>query len=202
MSRTGRAALLPVSFFRRDAATVAEELLGRIVVAGGAGRRVVGRIVETEAYLGAPDPASHAFEYRRHAGNLSLYAPAGTWYVYRSYGLHWCANLVAGPPGEGAAVLLRALEPLKGLGLMRRRRGVDRDRHLCAGPGRLCEALGITRSLDGLAMRAAPVQVLAGDPAEASLIARTPRIGISRARDWPLRFLVRASPWVSGPRHK
>jgi DNA-3-methyladenine glycosylase len=202
MSSTGRAALLPVSFFRRDAATVAEELLGRIVVAGVAGRRAVGRIVETEAYLGAPDPASHAFGYRRHAGNLSLYSPPGTWYVYRSYGLHWCANLVAGPPGVGAAVLLRALQPLEGLALMRRRRRVERERHLCAGPGRLCEALGITRRLDGLAMRAAPVRVLAGDPTEASLIARTPRIGISRARDWPLRFLVRESPWVSGPRHK
>jgi len=202
MSRTGRAAPLPVSFFRRDAATVAEELLGRIVVVTAGGQRVAGRIVETEAYLGAPDPASHAFDYRRHAGNVALYGPAGTWYVYRSYGLHWCANLVAGPAGEGAAVLLRALEPLEGLALMRRRRGVASARLLCAGPGRLCEALGLTRALDGRTMRASPARVLAGDPTPPSLIARTPRIGITRAHDWPLRFVVRDSPWASGPRQK
>ncbi len=203
MSRAGRAALLPVSFFRRDAATVARELLGRIVVSGAGSRRVVGRIVETEAYLGAPDPASHAFDYRRSAANQSLYAPPGTWYVYRSYGIHWCANLVAGPPGEGSAVLLRALEPLEGLALMRRRRDLSRDQHLCSGPGRLCEALGVNRALDGLAMRGSPVLVLAGEPVPRALVARTPRIGITRAAEWPLRFAVRDSPWVSGPRrHK
>ncbi len=200
MSRTRRAAMLPVSFFQRDAATVAEELLGRIMVSGAGTRRVLGRIVETEAYLGAPDPASHAFDYRRNAANQSLYAPPGTWYVYRSYGIHWCANLVAGPPGEGAAVLLRALEPLEGLALMRRRRGVGRDQDLCAGPGRLCEALGVTHALDGLPMRAAPVSVLAGEQVSGAVVARTPRIGITRAAEWPLRFVVRGSPWVSGPR--
>jgi len=200
MSRAGRAAVLPVSFFRRDAATVARELLGRIVVSRAGGRRVAGRIVETEAYLGALDPASHAFDYRRHPGNLSLYRPPGTWYVYRSYGIHWCANLVAGPRGEGAAVLLRALEPLEGLALMRKRRAVGPDRLLCAGPGRLAEALGLTRRLDGLAMRGSPVSVLAGDPIPVARVRRTARIGITRAADWPLRFLVRDSPWVSGPR--
>lgn len=200
MSRAGRAAVLPVSFFRRDAATVAQDLLGRVVVGGTGRRKVAGRIVETEAYLGAPDPASHAFEHRRNAANQSLYAPPGSWYVYRSYGIHWCANLVAGPPGEGAAVLLRALEPLEGLALMRRRRGLSRDQQLCAGPGRLCEALGVTRALDGLGMRASPLLVLEGEPVPGDLVARTPRIGITRAAEWPLRFVVRDSPWVSGPR--
>jgi DNA-3-methyladenine glycosylase len=200
MSRAGRAAVLPVSFFRRDAATVAQDLLGRVEVGGAGRRRVAGRIVETEAYLGALDPASHAFAYRRFAGNQSLYSPPGTWYVYRSYGIHWCANLVAGPPGEGAAVLIRALEPLEGLALMRRRRGLSRDQQLCAGPGRLCEALGVTRALDGLRMRASPVLVLQGEPVPDSLIARTPRVGITRAAAWPLRFVVRGSPWTSGSR--
>ena len=198
MSRTGRAARLPVSFFRRDAATVARELLGQVLVSGEA----AGRIVETEAYLGAPDPASHAFGYRHHAGNGSIYEAAGTWYVYRSYGIHWCANLVAGPAGEGAAVLLRALQPLEGISVMRRRRGVSQDRLLCSGPGRLCEALGLTRALDGLPMRSSPVSILAGERVPAAHVLRTRRIGISRAAEWPLRFLIRDSPWVSGPRQQ
>lgn len=196
MSRNGRAALLPVSFFRRDAATVARDLLGRVVVSGA----TVGRIVEAEAYLGAPDPASHAFSYRRHAGNASIYSAPGTWYVYRSYGIHWCANLVVGPPGEGAAVLLRALQPLEGIAVMRRRRGVGPKRQLCAGPGRLCEALGLSGALDGLPMRRSPVSILVGESIPAAEVLYTPRIGITRAAEWPLRFLVRDSPWASGPR--
>lgn len=196
MSRNGRAALLPVSFFRRDAATVARDLLGRVVASGAA----VGRIVEVEAYLGATDPASHAFAYRRHAGNASIYAAPGTWYVYRSYGIHWCANVVVGPAGEGAAVLLRALQPLEGIAVMRRRRGVGPERLLCCGPGRLCQALGLTGALDGLPMRDARASILVGESIPASEVMCTPRIGITRAADWPLRFLVRNSPWVSGPR--
>ncbi len=196
MSRNGRAALLPVSFFRRDAATVARELLGRVVVSGA----TVGRIVEAEAYLGATDPASHAFAYRRHAGNASIYSAPGTWYVYRSYGIHWCVNVVVGPPGEGAAVLLRALQPLEGAAVMKRRRGVGAERLLCSGPGRLTEALGLTGALDGVPMRRSPVSILVGEAAPQSEILCTPRIGITRAADWPLRFLVRHSPWVSGPR--
>lgn len=202
MSKPGRAATLPVAFFRRDAATVARELLGQILLSGDAGRRTTGRIVETEAYLGTPDPASHAFGRRRHAGNMSIYLAPGTWYVYRSYGIHWCANLVAGQAGEGAAVLLRALEPLEGLPVMRRRRGTRGDRLLCAGPGRLCEAMGLTRALDGLPMRDSSVRILAAERVPAAGVLRTPRIGITRAADWPLRFLVGESPWASGPRHR
>ncbi|HMV32876.1 MAG TPA: DNA-3-methyladenine glycosylase [Gemmatimonadales bacterium] len=191
-----RAATLPVSFFRRDAVTVARELLGTVLVVGDGRRRVSGRIVEVEAYLGAEDPASHAYGFRRHRQNAAIYGPAGTWYVYRSYGMHWCANLVTGPPGHGAAVLLRALEPLEGLALMRRRRGLVRDRLLCAGPGRLCEALGITRTLDGARRHPTTAMVLWGEPTDAVIVA-SPRIGISRARDWPLRFTLRDSPWLS-----
>ncbi|MBK7349645.1 MAG: DNA-3-methyladenine glycosylase [Gemmatimonadetes bacterium] len=191
-----RAASLPVSFFRRDASVVARELLGAVLVVGAGGRRASGRIVEVEAYLGAEDPASHAYGFRRHRQNAALYGPPGTWYVYRSYGLHWCANLVTGPPGQGAAVLLRALEPLEGLALMRRRRGGVRERLLCAGPGRLCEALGITRTLDGARRHPTTAVVLRGEAPGAEVVA-SPRIGISRARDWPLRFTVPGSPWLS-----
>ncbi len=193
-----RAATLPVSFFRRDAVTVARELLGAVLVVGEGRRRVSGRIVEVEAYLGAGDPASHAFGFRRHRQNAAIYGPPGTWYVYRSYGMHWCANLVSGPPGEGAAVLLRALEPLEGLSLMRRRRGMVRDRLLCAGPGRLCEALAITRALDGARRHPTTAMVVRGEPTGAVIVA-SPRIGISRAREWPLRFTLDGSPWLSRP---
>lgn len=200
MSRIRRAAPLPVAFFRRDTIDVARELLGARLVSSRRGVRTVGRIVEVEAYLGAEDPASHAYAYRRHRQNESLYGPIGSWYVYLSYGMHWCANLVAGPPGLGSAILIRALEPLEGLPAMRRRRGEVPDRALCSGPGRLTQAMGITRALDGHSMPKAPIVIVPGEaPAEES-IATTPRIGLTKAADWPLRFAIRGSPWVSGPR--
>jgi len=200
MSTIRRAASLPVAFFRQDAATVARGLLGATLVMQYRGGELTGRIVEVEAYLGATDPASHAFQYRRHGQNLSLYHRPGTWYVYRSYGMHWCVNLVTGPAGEGAAVLLRALEPLSGLATMRHRRGVSSDRLLCAGPGRLCEAMGIDRALDGRYMprSALRLRAAAAPPSDAA-VARTPRIGITRAAEWPLRYVLRDSLWASGP---
>jgi DNA-3-methyladenine glycosylase len=197
VSTIRRAATLPVSFFQRPAEVVARELLGTMVVSTVGRRRTVGRIVETEAYLGRDDPASHGYQDRRHAQNESLYGPPATWYVYLSYGMHWCANLVCGPVGHASAVLLRALEPLEGLVTMRRRRGAVPDRQLCAGPGRLCQALGITRSLDGAMMRRSSVTVL---PARVppDVVAST-RIGITKAADWPLRFVIGGSPWISRP---
>ncbi|MEO8140793.1 MAG: DNA-3-methyladenine glycosylase [Gemmatimonadota bacterium] len=195
-----RAATLPVGFFRQDAVTVARGLLGALLVSEVRGSRTAGRIVEVEAYLGADDPASHAWKLRRHARNEALFGPAGRWYVYRSYGLHWCTNLVAGPLGHGSAVLLRAVEPLEGIASMRRRRGVEAERLLCAGPGRLCQAMGITLSLDGLAMHRSAVRVERGAPLSEDAIVATPRIGISRAADWPLRFVERGSSWASGGR--
>ncbi len=152
MKTIRRAATLPVAFFDRDVVVVARELLGAIVVSRVGGERTVGRIVEAEAYLGREDPASHGYLDRRNERNVALFGPAGTWYVYRSYGMHWCTNLVCGPEGTAGAVLLRALEPLEGLEVMRRRRGGVDDRHLCSGPGKLCQALGITRALDGTLM--------------------------------------------------
>ncbi|MDX2120354.1 MAG: DNA-3-methyladenine glycosylase [Gemmatimonadota bacterium] len=192
-----RAASLPVSFFRRDPVSVARGLLGMTLVTGAGRGRTAGRIVEVEAYLGAEDPASHAFGFRRHAQNAGLYGPAGSWYVYLSYGMHWCANLVTGPPGLGAAVLLRALEPIEGLPVMRRRRGEVPDRLLCAGPGRLCQALGITRAVDGTRREAGTALVIRPGQFGAPEVAVSRRIGLTRAADWPLRFTIRGSPWVS-----
>ncbi|HXG43280.1 MAG TPA: DNA-3-methyladenine glycosylase [Gemmatimonadales bacterium] len=189
---------LPAAFFERDVVAVARELLGKRIVSRLGGTLAGGRIVEVEAYLGADDPASHAYRLRRTEGNAAIYGPPSTWYVYRSYGVHWCANLVTGPPGRGAAVLLRAVEPLEGLGVMRRRRSGATDRLLCAGPGRLCQALGITRlRLDGLLMPRSPVRILPAEPPSEDEILVTPRIGITRAADWPLRFVIRGSPWAS-----
>jgi len=132
--------------------------------------------------------------------NQALYGPPGTWYVYLSYGIHWCANLVCRREEAGSAVLLRAVEPLEGTGVMRRRRGTADDQRLCAGPGRLCQALGISRSLDGLPMPRTPVMVLQGAPADEVVV--TPRVGITKAADWPLRFLLADSVWVSGGRKR
>jgi DNA-3-methyladenine glycosylase len=197
MRTTRRAATLPVSFFARPAEVVARELLGTLLVSTLEGRRAAGLIVETEAYLGYEDPASHGYRHRRHARNEALFGPPGTWYVYLSYGMHWCANLVCGARGQASAVLLRALEPVTGLAIMRDRRGPVADRQLCSGPGKLCQALGMTRDQDGLPMRRSGVTVLERAGPDLPTAVATPRIGITKAADWPLRFVVDGSPWVS-----
>lgn len=199
MNQWKRAATLPVSFFSHDAETVGRGLLGAVLVTLFGGLRTAGRIVEVEAYLGASDPASHAYRFRHNRQNESIYGPPGSWYVYRSYGVHWCANLVTGPPGEGAAVLIRSLEPVEGLDIMRRRRGRVDDLMLCSGPGRLCQALGITRTLDGSAMRGGLALVKRGLGLSPSEVATTARIGITRAAEAPLRFVLRESRHLSRP---
>jgi len=180
---------LPISFFRRPAEVVAQDLLGATIISTLGGARASGRIIETEAYLGRDDPASHAYRGRLHRGNASLYATPGTWYVYRSYGIHWCANLVCEGPGPGGAVLLRAILPAEGVETMRGRRGGARDRDLSNGPGKLCQALSISDALDGVPMRGSDVLVV-GAGRETRPVLVTPRIGISKAADWPLRFLI------------
>ena len=186
---TGR--VLPVRFFYRPAAEVARDLLGAVVVSRVDGVVTSGRIVETEAYLGYEDSASHAWRGRRNAQNAGIYSKPGCWYVYRSYGMHWCANLVCAPEGLGAAVLLRALEPLEGLeAMIARRKGVRAPRRLCDGPGKLCQALGIKKALDGLPMRASEVLVRSGRRIPDHAVDATTRIGITRAADWPLRFVA------------
>ena len=144
-----RAATLPVSFFDRPVDVVARELLGRAGGLAVGGPATSGRIVETEAYLGQRRSRVARLSRPPERAQQALFGPPGTWYVYLSYGMHWCANLVCGPEGTASAVLLRALEPVEGLEIMRRRRGGVDDRQLCSGPGKLCQALGITRDLDG-----------------------------------------------------
>ena len=197
MTQTRRAAPLPVDFFRRAAEIVAAELIGALVVSSVGGELTEGRIVETEAYLGYDDPASHGYLHRRNSRNEALFGPPGIWYVYLSYGMHWCANLVCQEPGQASAVLLRALEPIAGLEAMRRRRGPVPDRELCSGPGKLCQALGITRDLDGAKMQRGLVRVFRPGVDQDPEVVVTPRIGITKAADWPLRFVMAGTQWAS-----
>lgn len=202
--------------FDADAATLARGLLGCLLVRPlEGGGRLVGRVVETEAYVGVEDRASHAFGGRRTPRNESMYGPPGTAYVYLIYGLHCCFNVSCGPAGTPSAVLVRALEPLEGLEAMRARRPPGRkplpDRALCAGPGRLCQAFGIDRSLDGLDLASDPALCLCAPPARPpgaappgdrteAQVARGPRVGVDYAGDWadaPLRFSIAASAHVS-----
>ena len=151
-----------------------------------------GRIVETEAY-DPSEAASHSFGGRTER-NASMFGPAGRAYVYRSYGIHWCLNFVCGD-ASGSAVLIRALEPTRGIDLMRKRRGLDEVRLLCAGPGRLCQALAITRTHDGLALDKPPFAL---EPRQKEPdIATGVRIGITRAIELPWRFIEAGSPFVS-----
>ena len=169
----------------------ARALVGWTLLLDGVG----GVIAETEAY--APDdPASHSFPGQT-SRNGSMFGPAGRLYVYRSYGIHWCANVVCEPEGVGAAVLLRALEPTHDLDEMRRRRGVDDVRLLCSGPGRLTQALGITQVHDGLALTEPPFALLPPDD-EVEVGAGT-RIGITKAGEVPWRYVLSGSPFVSRP---
>jgi DNA-3-methyladenine glycosylase len=179
------------SFFARSVHEVAPELIGATLLFEGVG----GRVVEVEAYHHT-DPAAHSFRGPTER-NAVMFGPPGFTYVYRSYGIHWCLNLVCEPKGSAAAVLIRALEPTEGIGLMRRRRGVAEERLLCSGPGRLCEALGITRAQNGFALDRPPFVIL-GRTEIAEVIAG-PRIGITKAAELPWRYGLKGSRFLSKP---
>ncbi|MGL4287871.1 MAG: DNA-3-methyladenine glycosylase [Phreatobacter sp.] len=178
-------------YFGRDAVTVARAMIGATLLVDGVG----GVIVETEAYR-RDDPASHSYSGET-ARNRSMFGPAGKIYVYRSYGIHWCLNVVCGGSPGGHAVLIRAIEPRVGLDLMRERRGCAAIDRLCSGPGRLGQALGIGARHDGLEIAEAPFSFR--PPATAALTVAGPRIGIRRGADRPWRFGLAASPFLSRP---
>ena len=175
--------------FDMPSVDAARALIGVLLLVDGVG----GRIVETEAY-DETDPASHTFRGPT-ARNSSMFGPPGHAYVYRSYGIHWCLNIVCGQPGHGAGVLVRALEPTHGVDVMRARRGGIADRLLCAGPGRVGQALGITGAHDGLAIDRAPFEL--EQASEVPQLSVGVRIGISQAREVPWRFGLRGSRFVS-----
>jgi DNA-3-methyladenine glycosylase len=179
------------SFFDRSVHKVAPELIGATLCVDGVG----GIIVELEAYHHT-DPAAHSYNGRTER-NAVMFGPAGYAYVYRSYGIHWCLNFVCEGDGSASAVLIRALEPVHGLEAMRRRRGLHEARALCSGPGKLCEALGVTHAQNGLALDRAPFELRAhtGKPD----IATGVRIGITKAAEKPWRYGLKGSPFLSKP---
>jgi DNA-3-methyladenine glycosylase len=186
-------------FFARDTVRVARDLLGCVLESAIDGALVAGRVVEVEAYVGSHDPADHGYRNRRTARNRALFGAPGTLYVFRSYGVHWCVNAVTERAGVPTAVLVRALEPVQGLDVMVERRGVADARLACSGPGRLCQALGITGVHDGLSLVDGPLRVLRRKAGTRRRIVVGPRIGISRAKDWPLRFCLPEPRWLSRP---
>jgi DNA-3-methyladenine glycosylase len=181
--------MLRRDFFARSVHEVAPDLIGVTLLVDGVG----GRIVEVEAY-DHEDPASHGYRGRT-ARNEAMFGPPGQAYVYRSYGIHWCLNLVCGDEGVPEAALIRALEPTAGIEEQRRRRGVEALRALCSGPGKLCQALDISRAHDGLALDAPPFRL---EPrSEVPEIVTGPRIGITRATDLSWRYALAGSPYLS-----
>jgi DNA-3-methyladenine glycosylase len=199
-----RADALPTSWYARPAELVARELLGTVLVSRIGGLEVSGRIVETEAYVGPHDDASHAaVRVGRTARNQSMFGPPGIAYIYRIYGVHWCLNVVTDEQDYPAAVLIRAVEPLAGLQTMRARRFPGRtplgDSALASGPGKLAAAFGIDGALDGVPLNGPQLWLQPGPPLPGDAVRAGPRIGITRAADWPLRFCEVGSPWLSRP---
>jgi DNA-3-methyladenine glycosylase len=190
VSNISNASLAGIDFYA-PSHEVARQLIGVMLLVDGVG----GRIVETEAY-DREDPASHSFSGPTERNGAMFGAPAHA-YVYRSYGIHWCLNFVCREEGHGAGVLIRALEPLAGLDAMRARRGLDAERLLCSGPGKLCQALAVSRLHNGMAL-ALPPFALAPAPAAPEVVAG-PRIGISKAMAVPWRFGLAGSRFWSRP---
>ncbi len=204
-----QAHILPRQFFDRDPVTVGRELLGKLLVRREGRKLMAGRIVEDEAYLGAEDPAAHAYSGRT-VRNSVLFGPPGHAYVYFIYGNHYCLNVSCMPEGHAGSVLLRALQPVAGLPAMAQARGLDlaamprpaQLRLLASGPGRMSQALGVTRVRDNGKDLTSPASDLwfADDGYRVERIMATPRIGITKAVAQPLRFVIAGSPFVSGTR--
>lgn len=195
--RSRQGPVLPVEFYDRPTEDVARDMLGAVLECRTPAGVARGRIVETEAYVGEHDAACHAAAglTRRTA---PLYGPPGIAYVYRIYGMHWCVNAVTRASGLASAVLVRAVEPLDGVELMwTRRPRARRERDLTDGPGKLCAALGIGAEHNGRPLQRPPLLVREGAAVADADVVVTPRIGITRAADWPLRYFVRDSPFVS-----
>lgn len=188
----------PDALLRGDAEEAARGLLGSLLISSVDGMRTAGVVVEAEAYTGPEDPASHArASVGRTDRNASMFGPPGRAYVYLSYGVHWCLNVVTGREGHPAAVLFRALDPLEGIDVMAQRR--ERPRDLCSGPGRLSQALGVTGALDGHGLRQAPLELRSGWSVGPEDIGTSSRIGVRRGRERLLRFYLKGHRSVSRP---
>ncbi len=203
MRKDLKAFILPHSFYQKPTKTIARSLLGCYLVHESPQGISAGRIVETEAYLFRNDPACHA-----HRGltrrNATMFGPAGHAYIYLIYGMYYCFNVVTGQEGVGEAVLLRALEPVAGIKLMINRRHTEKTQNLCSGPGKLVLAMGLRREDNGADLRSSSLYIVGRaakfsgiEPILRPRIISAPRIGISTAKDLPLRYFVASCPWVS-----
>lgn len=189
---------LPAEFFEREAEEVAVDLLGHHLVSDCGGAHCIGRIVEAEAYPGPHDSASHAAAaIGRTARNSPMFGPPGTAYIHLNYGIHWCLNAVVREEGYPAAVLIRALEPVEGLEVMRRRRSRRRDVELTSGPAKLTQALAIGPELQGHRLDRRPLLIACGEATPAKAVVRTTRVGIRRGAEAEWRFYDARSRWVS-----
>jgi DNA-3-methyladenine glycosylase len=194
----GRYRPLALTFFDRAAETVARELLGAYLVSDCRGSRCVGRIVETEAYPGPHDPASHAAaSLGRTTRNDPMFGPPGTAYIHLNFGIHWCLNVVVGREGYPAAVLVRAVEPVEGLDTIRRRRRARPDRELTSGPAKLTQALAVRPSLQRHLLTDPPLFLAEGEQLPAGALGRATRVGITKGTEKKWRFYDRRSAWVS-----
>lgn len=193
--------ILPGDFYERPTIDVAQALLGCCLVHEEGNMTTAGKIVETEAYLSG-DPAAHSF-IGKTKRNAVLFGPVGHAYVYLIYGMHYCVNVVTGEEGLGEAVLIRALEPLQGIHVMKRRRVTESISQLCSGPGKLTAAMGITRECNGVSFMDGPLRIRSRDSAPGTVpvrndeIVRTTRVGIIKAAEKPLRFYLKDCPFIS-----
>jgi DNA-3-methyladenine glycosylase len=193
--------ILSRDFYERPTIDVAQDLLGCCLVHEQGDMTTAGKIVETEAYLSG-DPAAHSF-IGKTKRNEVLFGPVGHAYVYLIYGMHYCINAVTGEEGSGEAVLIRALEPVRGISVMKRRRGTESIRQLCSGPGKLTGAMGITRECNGASFMEGPLRIVSRDrvpgydPVRDTEIVRTTRVGIVKAAERPLRFYLKGNPHIS-----
>ncbi len=185
---------LPSEYYARPTLEVAQDLLGCLLIHDSPEGRTAGRIVETEGYVARIDPAAHAYRSRTRR-NEPMWGPPGHAYVYFTYGMHYCFNVVTEPEGMAAAVLVRALQPLEGLDLKIRRAGVEKPRLLCSGPGRLCQAMGIDTRLTGAPLQGPELRLVPGE--RPSDIVSTTRIGIRQGQDLPWRYYPAGNPWIS-----
>jgi DNA-3-methyladenine glycosylase len=199
MRRAFFGAILPRSFYLRPTLDIARDLPGRILVHRSPKGTLAGRIVEVEAYLGSADPAAHTYHGRTDR-NASMFLRGGHLYVYFTYGMHFCANVVTEEAGIGHACLIRAVEPILGVEEMQRRRKTERVTALTSGPAKLCQAFSISRRHNGLDLLHSPITLHAGVPAAPHEIETTVRIGIAQGKALPYRFVVRGSAYTSRTR--
>lgn len=201
MDNTNRNQILPRSFYQQDGLQLARALLGKVLLRRVGDQLTAGRIVETEAYLGEQDPAAHSYKGNTQRTRIQ-FGPGGYAYVYLIYGMHCCMNIVAAPEGVPHVVLLRALEPVVGLDWMEQRRHTHRTANLCSGPGKLCQAMAIDRSCYGMNLLGEELWLEDAPTVPEEQVAVSRRIHIDyagEAADWPYRFCVADSPYLSAP---